>query len=86
MLVKDAVVCQRPRKPRGAQVCYLREPTSAAISLPYAENGTVVSSREPDPISPKDAYRLEFISALSERVWSTAYAFLVLRITSFWRL
>ena len=23
---RHAVVCQRPRKPRDAQVCYLREP------------------------------------------------------------
>ena len=32
------------------------------------------------------AYRLEIISARSERVWSTAYTFLVLQIPRFWGL
>ena len=27
--LRHAVVCQWPRKPRGAQVCYLREPPLA---------------------------------------------------------
>ena len=29
MILRHTVVCQQPRKPRNAQVCYLREPLLA---------------------------------------------------------
>ena len=44
-----------------------------------------VGPLEPDPIFLQGAYRLE-ISACSERVWSTDYAFLVQTIPRFWGL